>query len=108
MPDETPPAEAKKEEGKKAKLVKGRHRSAMKRHRESVKRGSRNRIAISTLRSALKKVRQAVAAKDGQGAQTTLKTAVSLLHRAARRGFLHHRNASRHIARLSRSVARMA
>lgn len=85
-------AEAKPAEAKKRKLVKGRHASAIKRHHQSVKRGERNRKVLSVIRSTIKKVR------DGRA---PLREAVSVLHRAASRGVLHPRNASRHISRLA-------
>ena len=104
MAEEKPAAEGKKEEGKR-KLAKGRHWSAIKRHRQSLKRHVRNQGAISALRTAMKKVRQAVSAKDKTQAEGALRGAMSLLHKAASRGVIHHRNAARHIARLSRLVS---
>lgn len=98
--------ETKKGEVKK-KLIKGRHHSAIKRHRQSLKRAAVNQTVHSAVRTAIKKVRLAVVAKNRAEAETNLKTAVSLLHRAAMKGILHHRNASRHVARLSSMVAHL-
>lgn len=100
MADEKPAAGAPGE-AKKRKLVKGRHKSAIKRHRQSLKRAERNQAVVSSVRTAMKKVKQAVASKDAAQIQTSLRTAMSLLHRAAAKGIIHHQNASRHIARLS-------
>ena len=101
-------AEGKPAEAKKRKLVKGRHHSAIKRHRQSLKRAVQNRATLSAMKTAVKKVHQAVTSKDKGLAQTQLKTAMSLLHRAASHGVIHHRNASRQIARLSQRIAKAA
>ncbi len=92
-------------EAPKRKLPKGRHVSAIKRHRQSLKREAQNRPVKSVLHSAIKNVVKAVSQKDAALAQSALRKAVSLLHRAANKGLIHDRNASRHIARLSALVA---
>lgn len=97
----------KPEEGKKRRLPKGRHRSAIKRHRQSLKRRQQNRAAKAALRDAVKKVAQAVSQKDAGLAESTLRKAVSLLHKGGRKRVLRKGNASRKIARLSSLVARM-
>lgn len=104
---EEKPATAAAGEAKKRKVPKGRHLSAIKRHRQSLKRADRNQTALSAVKTAIKKVKQAVVAKDAARIQTSLRTAMSLLHRAASKGILHHRNAARHIARLSTLAHRM-
>ena len=101
MADEKPAAGA----AKKRKVPKGRHLSAFKRHRQSVKRAALNKNARSATRTSVKKVLQAVQKKDATLAQTLLKQAISQLHRAASKGYVHARNASRHIGRLSSLVA---
>jgi small subunit ribosomal protein S20 len=88
-------------EAKKRKLVKGRHKSAIKRHRQSLKRAERNQSAFSSVRTAMKKVKQAVASKDAAQIRETLRSAMSLLHKASSKGLIHSRNASRQISRLS-------
>lgn len=100
-------ADEKPAEAKKKKLVKGRHASAIKRHRQSVKRAEQNRSDISAVRSAIKKVIQAVRAKDASQAKDALKKAASLLHKSAKKKIIHDRNASRHIARLSALVTKL-
>lgn len=100
-----PATEAKPEEAKKRKLIKGRHHSAIKRHRQSLKRATRNQSVHSAVKTAMKKVHQAVVSKNANLAQSSLRTAMSLLHHAASQGIIHHRNASRHVARLSSLVA---
>jgi small subunit ribosomal protein S20 len=101
-------AEEKAAADKKTKLPKGRHRSAIKRHRQNLKRAEQNRTVHSTLRTAIKKVKQAVEAKDTALAQTSLRTAMSLLHKAGQKGMIHRGNASRHIGRLSSLVSSLS
>lgn len=100
--------EKKAADTKKKKLVKGRHKSAIKRHRQSLKRQERNRSFISEMRSAMKKVRQAVAKKEAAVTGPALKRATSLLHKAAAKGIIHKKNASRNISRLSSLTTKSA
>ena len=91
-------------EAKKRKLVKGRHRAAIKRQRQNRKRARRNRRALSAIPPAVKKLKAAILKKDRTTAQELLRQATSLFHKAARKRMVHARNASRHIARLSSLV----
>lgn len=98
-------AEEKKEgEVKKKKLVKGRHLSSIKRNRQTIKRTERNRATISEIRTAIKKVRETAAKKELEAAKKALQKAMSLLHKAGRKRVIHPKNASRHIARLSKLI----
>ncbi|HEY4706985.1 MAG: 30S ribosomal protein S20 [Deltaproteobacteria bacterium GWA2_55_10] len=80
------------------------HASAIKRHKQSEKRRARNASVKSTLRTAVKKVRESVEAGSADEAKTNLKSAISELGKAASKGVLHKKNASRRIARLSKQV----
>jgi len=80
------------------------HKSAIKRHKQSETRRTRNSSVKSTVKTAIKKVREAVTAKKGDDAKTSLKEAASLLDRAVSKGVLHRNNASRKISRLSSLV----
>ncbi|MFZ5587225.1 MAG: 30S ribosomal protein S20 [Thermodesulfobacteriota bacterium] len=64
----------------------------------------RNRAMRTRVRNAVKTVRQALEAKDAQQAQDALRQAVSVIDKAAGRGVLHTRTASRYVARLSGQV----
>jgi len=88
-------------EKKKGKLAKGRHPSAFKRQRQNEKRRARNQAVLARLKTAMRKVRLAVEQKKGDEAREIFKTAASLLARAASKGSVHHRYASRHTARLA-------
>lgn len=76
------------------------HASAEKRNRQRVKRTDRNRAVKSALRTAVKKARTAV--QSGQeGASALLVTAQSELDRAAKKGVIPAKRASRVKGRLA-------
>jgi small subunit ribosomal protein S20 len=75
------------------------HPSAQKRNRQRVKRTLRNKGVTSAVRTTLKKARTAIA--DGDKAATEMvRDAVSALSRAAAKGALHKKAASRTTARI--------
>ncbi len=74
-------------------------KSAIKRVRTSQAQRARNRRDRSRLRSAVKDVRQAA---DVKAAEASLRQAVSLLDRSARKGIIHPNKAARDKSRLSR------
>ncbi|MBI5344387.1 MAG: 30S ribosomal protein S20 [Deltaproteobacteria bacterium] len=80
------------------------HKSAIKRHRQSEKRRVRNASVKSAVRTAIKKVDDAVKAGKAEEAKASLVTAVSEIDRAAIKGVLHRNNASRRISRLTIAV----
>ncbi len=80
------------------------HASAIKRHRQSLKRQDRNRSVKTRVKNVVKAVRQAVEAKDKEAAQAALVDATSVLDKAAGKKILHKRNASRRISRLQKAV----
>jgi len=80
-------------------------KSAEKRHRQSLKRRAKNTHWISTAKTAVKKVRQALEAKEPTKAAEALVAAEKTLKKAATKGIIHKRNASRHIARLAKALA---
>jgi small subunit ribosomal protein S20 len=75
-------------------------KSAAKRARQTVKRTARNRSISSTVRTQVRKVREAFASKDATAIKTELNKAVSELDKAASKGVLHKSNVSRRISRL--------
>lgn len=90
---------------KKKKLVKGRHKSAIKRAKQSEVRAVRNRHFLSTMRGAVKTVRTALAAKDKKAAQVALKSAVPVIDKTASKGVIPKTRAARTISRLTQAVA---
>ena len=83
-------------------------RSAEKRNRQAQKRRARNVAVRTTVKTAVKKVREAVARGDGQGAEKALLDATSTLARAASKGVLPKNAASRRIGRLTKAVKKGA
>jgi len=80
------------------------HKSALKRHRQSLLFAGRNRSARTRARNAVKAVRAAIANNDKAAAAEALTKASSVLAKAAGAGALHWRQASRKISRLARAV----
>ena len=76
------------------------HPSALKRHRQSLKRRQRNRDAKATIRTSVKKVAQLLAAGDKEAAAAQIKITTRLFDKAAVHGILHKKSAARSISRL--------
>jgi small subunit ribosomal protein S20 len=80
------------------------HKSALKRHRQSLKRNARNVAVKSSLKTSIKKVREAVTEKDAGRARELLVEATRSLDKAASKGVVHKNNAARRISRLAQRV----
>jgi small subunit ribosomal protein S20 len=77
-------------------------KSARKAGRVTLRRNAINKPRRSEMRSTVRKVEEAIAAKDPQAAATALKEAESNLARAAQKGIVHKNAASRKISRLTK------
>jgi small subunit ribosomal protein S20 len=82
----------------------GKSKSAAKRHKQSLKKRIRNRHIRSTVRTAVKEVRTAVAKGAVSEIGETLSKAVSTIARAGSKGVLHKKTVARKVARLSKAV----
>ncbi|MCW5891905.1 MAG: 30S ribosomal protein S20 [bacterium] len=80
------------------------HKSALKRHRQSVTRQARNQAIRTRLRHLVRAVRAAVAQSDANAASESLAQASRALDKAVTKGVVHRNSASRRIARLSHAV----
>lgn len=80
------------------------HKSAVKRHRQSIVRKNRNVHIRSTMRTYVKQVRTAVADGDKEAAKVALDRAVPYIDKAAGKGIIHKSTASRKISRLTKLV----
>ena len=80
------------------------HKSAIKRAKQSELRRQRNRAKKTRVKGAVKKVQVALENKSIEEAQAALQEAIPIIDKAASKGALHHRTASRRIARLSKKV----
>jgi small subunit ribosomal protein S20 len=81
------------------------HKSAEKRARQSTKKRARNRMTKSSVATAERKLRQALTDGNFSLASDQLKLFTSRIAKAARKGVLHLKAASRKISRLSSQVA---
>ena len=77
------------------------HKSAEKRNRQRPKRQLRNRLALGSMRTALKKARGALESKSTD-AGALVKLAVVAIDKAVTKGVLPKRAGSRLISRLTR------
>lgn len=84
------------------------HPSALKRHRQSLKRQARNKAVKTRIKNVVKAVRQALAEKNADSAAIALKNASSVLDRAASKKVIHWKKAGRCIARLQTAINKMA
>ena len=75
--------------------------SSEKKNRQRIKREARNASQKSAMRTAVKKLRAAIAAKDSKQTEALLKEATKLIARLGGRGVIKPRTASREVSRLT-------
>ncbi len=80
------------------------HRSAEKRHRQSLKRRARNRHANSTIRTLIRSAVELSQAGKTAEAKEKARAATRLLDKAAVHGVMHKKTAQRTISRLNARV----
>ena len=80
------------------------HKSAKKRARQNLQRRARNRTIRSRLKTAVKYARAAVAGGDGAAASEAVQKAEREIRKAASKGVLSKKQASRRVSRLARSL----
>lgn len=81
------------------------HKSAEKRHRQSLKRRDRNRSTKSDIRELVKSAKDAIS-KGNANAKELVAKAEKALAKAANKSVLHRKSASRRISRLAKLVAK--
>jgi small subunit ribosomal protein S20 len=79
-------------------------RSAEKQNRQAQKHRVRNAHVLSTLRTSVRKFREAAAAGDAAKTKTELAQAVRQIAKAASKGVIHKAQASRRISRLNKAA----
>lgn len=84
------------------------HKSAEKRARQSVKRAARNVARRSKVRGAIRVFRETLATGDKSKAQEALLQASREIRKAASKGVVHARNASRRVSRMVLAFNKMA
>jgi small subunit ribosomal protein S20 len=80
------------------------HKSAEKRHRQTLRRTEVNRARVSRLRTFLKKVELAIASGDKAQASAAYLAAQPELHRSVGKGVIHRNTAARKLSRLSARI----
>ena len=83
------------------------HKSAIKRDRQSKVRRMRNRVNKSKMKTAIRRVEEALVAGSEEQAQEALKIAVPIIQKTSSKGSVHQKTASRKISRLTKRVNRM-
>ncbi|HET9743344.1 MAG TPA: 30S ribosomal protein S20 [Terriglobales bacterium] len=84
------------------------HFSALKRARQTEKRTAVNRANKSRLRSALRGLRESIAAGDRKAADTSFRQTASAIDKAVQKGTIHKNTAARYKSRLSARVNAVA
>ncbi|MEN6625279.1 MAG: 30S ribosomal protein S20 [Candidatus Sumerlaeia bacterium] len=82
-------------------------KSAAKRLRQNTKARTRNRDKRSALRTAIKKLRAAIAEGNVEQAKAQLPQTISIIDHSARVGIIHDNQAARHTSRLTLAVNAM-
>jgi len=77
-----------------------RHASAVKAHRQTLKRTQHNRELRSKLRTGLKAIRAAIDAGQRDEAQTALRQTFSVIDKMSGKGIIHDNAAGRYKSRL--------
>lgn len=77
---------------------------ARKRARQATKRRARNFSQRSELRTAIKRVKKAIAAGDKTAAQAVYTQSVSAIDRIADKKVIHKNKAARHKSRLAAAI----
>lgn len=81
------------------------HKSALKRIRQSERRRARNRHVKAGVRTVVKKYQQSLEAGDPTAAATCLRDAERALRKAASKGVIPSRRASRSVGRLAKRLS---
>jgi small subunit ribosomal protein S20 len=82
------------------------HTSAIKRHRQSLKKRARNIETKSKLRTLIKKARQAIESNNRDNVQTQIGAVNKALGKAVSKGIIKSNTAARWLSRLARSAVR--
>ena len=83
-------------------------KSAKKRVLVNQKKAERNKSIKSGVKTSIRKVEAAVAAKDKEAAVAALQNAISTIDKVATKGVYHKNTAARKVSRLSKAVNTLA
>ena len=82
------------------------HDSALKAHRQNIKRREHNRALRTRLRSALRDIRAAIDGGDPAKVKDALRQTISLVDKMAGKRLIHRNTAGRYKSRLASRVAK--
>lgn len=82
------------------------HESALKAHRQNVKRREHNRQLRTRLRGALKDIRAAIDSGDTKNVKDALRATISMVDKMAAKGLIHRNTAGRYKSRLASRVTK--
>ena len=80
------------------------HQSAIKRTKQNEKRRVRSLHIESTVKTSIKKVREAIERKDYEGAQKGLLETIPSIQKARSKGVFHNNTSARKVSRLTQAV----
>lgn len=80
------------------------HKSAIKRHKQSLKKADRNRAVRTRVKNVVKEVRTAILEKNPENIEAALKKATVAIDKSASKGVLHWKTAARKISRLAKAA----
>lgn len=83
-------------------------KSAEKRNRQNIEQRQRNRAHRSRLRTAIKRLRSAVASGDAARAKELLPETLGIIDKIAQKSVIHDNTASRYKSRLAKKVNALA
>jgi small subunit ribosomal protein S20 len=83
-------------------------KSAKKAARQIARREAINKSRRTRMRTAVRKVEEAIASGDSTSARAALTEAEPVIVRSAQKGVLHRNSASRKVSRLARRIAKLA
>ena len=83
-------------------------KSQIKRNRQNEKRRLRNKSVKSSLKTAIRKVNQAVSGGDADNATTLLRDASRKLDKAVSKGVIHKNQAANRKSAIARKLAALA
>jgi small subunit ribosomal protein S20 len=82
-------------------------KSAKKAARQTIRRTAVNKARRSRLRTAIRKVEEAISAGDRSGAVAAMAQAEPIIVRAAQRNIVHRNAARRKVSRLTHRIAEL-
>ncbi len=82
------------------------HDSALKAHRQNVKRREHNRQLRTRLRTALRDIRAAIDGGNPNDVKDALRQTISLVDKMASKGMIHRNTAGRYKSRLAARVSK--